>query len=190
MFVIEHRLSASARRDFVALLEQHVGPRLRRQRNGYAAGRRFAWLAWEPAFVEPALACERPRGRVWEALQSLTPGIETAECWFNGDGSSPGIRPHRDAPYAHREAYLLNLGPTTFRIWLPDRHAPDVPCRSRVVKVNRRFTEHEIELRGGELIAFDCKTLHASSTRASRRWGVGMWRFQPEWKARARFVGQ
>lgn len=185
MFEILKELSRGDVRQLVGLLDREVEPRLVRQERGYASGRRYAWLGWEPSFQEPPSALARPRGRLWSALQEWVPEIEAAECWCNGEGSSPGIRPHRDAPYADPVAYILNLGRTRFRIWLPTDCVPH-PGLARIA-AHTRFSEYAMELTGGELIRFDCKVLHASATEEVRRWGIGMWKFKASWKERAEF---
>jgi hypothetical protein len=169
--------------EYVELLEVEVAPRLETQEEGYARNRQFAWLAWKPTFVGSPEAVAQPEGQLWERLQGLVPGIQLAECWRNGEGSSPGINPHRDAPYAANTAYVLNLGRTLFRIWLPNGASTPVGLRPK--KVNARLTEFEIDLQGGELLAFDCKRLHGSRSDAEKRWGIGMWSWKPEWRQAA-----
>lgn len=180
-FNIIERLSKEDVRRYIDLLEDEVAPRLARSKKGYARGRLYAWLNWRPA-LDGESADPQPTGDLWSALTILVPGIETAECWLNGRDSSAGIHPHRDASYAERVAYILNLGPTRFRIWLP-RSEP-AHCALACVKRNAKFDEYVAELKGGELIRFDCKMLHGSTSDADTRWGVGMWTISPAWKAK------
>jgi hypothetical protein len=172
-------------RAFVSLLEEEVADRLAIQPGGYARGRASAWLAWEPGFTDPPRAIERPRGELWERLSQLVPGIDAAECWLNGQFSSSGIHPHRDASYADNSAWVLNLGPTVFRIWIPRDIRPDAVLLKK--RVNAKFIEYEARLAGGELLTFNCKLLHGSRTCAAERWGIGMWRFKCAWKREAMF---
>lgn len=180
------RLEPDERAVILALLEREVAPRLDIQERGYAAGRRFAWLAFRPSFAATQPLLEpMPRGELWRQLERLVPGIETAECFRNGVGSSPGIRPHRDAAYASRQAWLLNLGETTFRIWLPHDVAPAAALNAARGNAGTKYTEWTVPLVGGELLTFDCKTLHGSHSAAPERWAIGMWRFQDAWRPHA-----
>ena len=188
LFAITDRLSESRVAETLRLLEREIRPRLEKRPRGYARGRQYAWLAWQPSFGEPKEAVERPRGELWEELASLVPGIETAECFRNGNESSLGIHPHRDSPYAAKIAFVLNLGSTRFRIWLPNE-AP-VDSALEAVKVHRTLTEYEAHLEGGELISFDCKRMHGSRSEAEERWAIGMWKFDPRWKQSALFQYQ
>jgi len=183
MFEIQEHLDKHAQGRLVDLCRKEVGPRLEVQEKGYARGRASAWLNLKPTFTDPPKIESQPRGALWKQLQSHVPAAETAEIWRNGTGSSPGIHPHRDASYAARTAWLLNLGSTHFRIWIPnDAPSPDGMER---VKVNAKFTEWSIALEGGELICFDCKLLHGSRTSVPERWGIGLWTFATAWKERA-----
>jgi hypothetical protein len=180
------RLRAEETDALLRLLGAEVAPRLAVQDKGYARGRQSAWLAWEPSF-DAGRAWRRPTGSLWTRLCDLVPGCELAECFRNGAGSSPGIKPHRDAPYAERTAWLVNLGPTTFRIWLPHGSHPAPGVAHVASPPGRRFTEHRIPLAGGEVLRFDCKLLHGSATTAEERWAVGLWTFKPAWRAAATF---
>ena len=180
-FDIVQNLSADEIRRYVTLLEQEVAPRLQKSESGYARGRLHAWLNCRPS-LDREVSVPQPTGNIWSALTELVPGIETAECWLNGRDSSKGIHPHRDATYADRMAYILNLGSTRFRIWLPrsePAHA-DLVCVQR----NAKYDEYIAELTGGELIRFDCKMLHGSTSSAQSRWGIGMWTVSTKWKSR------
>jgi hypothetical protein len=189
MIELTDRLSPDRSSAIQVLLEQEVQARLERQASGYARGRLFAWLAYQPSFVEPAEAREQPTGQLWQVLRRLVPGIECAECFRNGEGSSPGIRPHKDASYADSTAWLLDLGQTSFRIWLPKSAVPPGALDARMVKEGKVLAEWEIALRGGELLRFNCKLMHGSKSAAPARWAIGMWRFKPQWVSRARFHG-
>lgn len=186
MFEIQQQLDAAAQQRVIDLCVHEVAPRLRRQETGYARGRTFAWLKRRPTYTDPPLAEAQPAGKLWEVLQTLVPDAEAAEVWRNGVGSSPGIHPHRDASYAASTAWILNLGATRFRLWVPNDAPPTVSMEQ--VKINPKFTEWAIDLEGGELICFDCKQLHGSQSSAAQRWGIGMWKFSTAWKERASFV--
>ena len=180
-FQIAWRLDKACRDKLIGLLENEVGPRLTLQKTGYARGRRSTWLGYQPNFMGPPGAIPCPHGRVWDELQRLVPGFETAECWINGAraNSSPGIVPHRDASYAAHQAWIVNLGSTTFRIWIDKRIA--VADDLVLIKRHKKFNEYSVGLVGDEIIAFDCKNLHGSINAADSRWGIGLWKFKPQW---------
>lgn len=184
-FRIVRRLDRAQRELLIARLEAEVRPRLERRKGGYASGRQQAWIGWQPALGNPASAAARPRGALWDDLQAIVPGFETALCWLNGEqeDSSLGIRPHRDAGYAAREAWIVNLAPCEFRIWIDKRLAAAAPLNP--VTRNKTNIEYAVNLVGDEVIAFDCKDYHGSKTLAASRWGIGLWTFNPDWARKA-----
>ena len=179
-FALIAHLDAAAQAHLLDLLRTEAEPRLKVQPRGHARGRRSCWLAWEPAFGTTVERTPQPRGDLFERLAQLVPDAELAECWRNGEQSSAGITPHRDANYADVTAWLINLGPTRFRIWLPRDERPSEPLR--LARRNRVHWEWQVELTGGEVLQFNCKRLHASRTLARERWAVGLWRFSDTWR--------
>jgi hypothetical protein len=77
---------------------------------------------------------------------------------YSGDRSI-GIQPHRDASYANREAYGINLGRCDFTVG------------NNIYKLN-----------GGEVYSFDCKTLH-SADPSTNRWALNLWTAKSMWMA-------
>lgn len=182
------RLTPNEKAEILDLLESEVHPRLvREERRSYAEGRLQAWLAWQPEYGEVPRAERRPRGALWDVLKRYVSGFELAECYLNSTDrgrSSRGIRPHKDHTYAAPTAWLINLGPTRFRIWLPHAERPD-GLRFVAVKENRTNVEFGVDLEGDEVIEFNSKMMHASRTEADARWGIGLWTFNPTWKMAA-----
>ena len=185
-FDLLRRLEGDEQAWFIDCLEREVAPRLVTAPKGYARGRRSAWLAWEPPLGDKFEVKEQPKGELWRRLKELLPDAETAECWRNGRESSRGIHPHMDSSYAAPLAYLLNLGETRFRLWLPREEVPHALLARK--KVNAKLIEYQASLEGGELIAFNCKRYHGSQSDADSRWGIGLWSFKREWRDRARFI--
>jgi len=78
---------------------------------------------------------------------------------YSGD-KAIGIKPHRDASYANREAYGINLGICNFTVG-----------------------DRSYQLIGGEVYSFNCKILH-SADPSPHRYGMNLWTAKSIWIAR------
>jgi hypothetical protein len=128
----------------------------------YAKNRQRAWLngLGEPHLSYPKIS-ESTQNQaidqfIWDKL-----GINYDFCLahYSGDKAS-GIKPHRDASYANREAYGINLGICKFTI-----------------------ADKTYELSGGEIYTFNCKVIH-SADPSPHRWGLNLWTAKPIWLSR------
>ena len=153
----------------VALLDRHVKGALSPDVSNYAKGRTRAWLQREmplgptqrekPGLIIPEL---------WAALSGIwakhLPGRPQTGLAVHG---RIGIRVHRDASYARPACMNVNLGQA---LWFhdPDRNGKQDYDTPR---------EKSIALRGGEVIAFDCKHPHGSIVTApdGDRWAIILW---------------
>lgn len=159
------RLSPTTVRNVIAHLERIVAPELSPDVSTYARGRTRAWLQYEAPL---------------SARQHYRPGLRDTKLWTwltkiwgqAGYAGAPdvglalhgpiGIRPHRDASYAHAGALTVNLGPAEWG-WHPDRHGQS-PAQLEWAS-----------LAGGEILRFDCKHLHSSRNLDPRRWAIVLW---------------
>ena len=151
-------------------MRQHLdcvaAPKLAPDVSNYAPGRSRVWIQHEAP-----LSQNREYGpglkdpKLWTWLE---------KCWTRARYSGKpdlglalfgdiGIRPHRDATFAHCAALTVNLGTVDWG-WQCDR--------------NGQPAKHLLDwttLDGGELLAFDCKHVHASRKLAATRWAIVLW---------------
>ena len=152
-------------------LDRHVAPHLAPDVSNYARGRQRAWLEIE-APLGPTQPW-RPGPRLGAALALAGPGLA-------GDShpaSEPalglairgdvGIAWHRDAAYAKSDAIIVNLGPATFEI-----------DAERDSANGRPLDPVSLDLRPGDVIAFDCKHQHRVLDADPARWSVVLWRLK------------
>ena len=150
-------------------LNREVKPALTPDVSSYARGRTRCWLEWEgplsarqdyrPALVVPAL---------WDRLTAIwkESGLKGRPDLGLALHGPVGIRPHRDASYARSTALSINLGKASWG-WSPERHSNDA--------ANLRW----MDLKGGEVIVFDCKHRHAARSVAPDRWAIIVWQTKP-----------
>ena len=147
-------------------LDRVAGPHLAPDVSNYARGRTRVWLQHEGPLSQyrdygPGLK----DAKLWAWLE---------QCWTRASYAGKpdlglalygniGIRPHRDATYAHCAALTVNLGAVDWG-WQNNR--------------NGQPAEHLLDwttLDAGELLAFDCKHVHASRKLAATRWAIVLW---------------
>lgn len=160
-----------------AWLESFVRPHLTADVSSYARGRQRAWLGVEPSLS----ATGRERTGVTVDAKILARLAELLE-WdfdfclvtYSGDTQAVGIGPHRDAGYADFEARGIHLtGECLFSHW------QDYEGLGRSRRLANSTGEVEpttqLVMQPGQVIAFNCKDLHAA-TPGERRWGMNFWR--------------
>jgi hypothetical protein len=127
----------------------------------YAKGRKRAWLngLGEPHLSFPKISKSIQHLEIDQFIRSHL-GINYDFCLahYSGDRSI-GIQPHRDASFANREAYGINLGKCDFTVG------------DRLYKLN-----------AGEVYSFDCKALH-SADPSTNRWALNLWTAKSMWIA-------
>lgn len=157
-------------RTVVEHLDCHVAPHLAPDVSSYAKGRQRAWLEIEAPLGRaqpwrPGLASHRLwpwLAAVWRRIDPHTdPQVGLA---IRGD---TGIAWHRDASFAHARAVLVNLGPCTFEL-----------DRARDSSNGHPADPVSLELRGGEVLDFDCKHQHRVLDAVPSRWSVVLWRLK------------
>lgn len=131
--------------------------------SNYARGRERYWLFQEPilssgrngspVIYKPAQVDDR----LCVFIRKLVPSVS---CALVAKGT--GISWHRDAAYADKTAWLLNLGSAKFQI--AERRSSVPPAY---------FEEHQLV--GGEFITFDCKRPHRSIEVDDDRWVIVIW---------------
>ena len=168
------RLAEATARAVAAHLDRHVAPHLAPDVSSYARGRQRAWLEIEAPLGptqpwRPGIASERLWPWLVKVWQRLHPASEPAlGLAIHGP---TGIAWHRDAAYARRDALIVNLGPATFEI-----------DAERESANGRPLDPVSLDLRPGDVIAFDCKHQHRVIDADPARWSVVLWqlkRFPP-----------
>ena len=177
---VSHVLEESERRALVEHLENNVQGRLVQDVSNYAKGRTRAWLQWEGPLSKWRDYGEGVRDdKLWPWLVRLWqahgwPGTPDLGLAIHGP---VGIRPHRDATYAHANAVTVNLGAVEWG-WHPQRQGNDpegLDWRT---------------LSGGEILRFDCKHLHSSRRLDAKRWAIILWQAKiptPDQRAKTLF---
>ena len=156
-----------------AIIAAEIEPMMSADVSTYARGRRRAWLGPEPRlgakrgsnaaqgyYPGPGnthTAAEAFCRRVWQRFLPEEPPLGPILV----TSGTQGISPHRDASYARPIALTINLGDA---LWLhnADRHS------------QARDGLTEIRLTGGEILAFDCKHIHACRP-APDRFAIHLW---------------
>jgi hypothetical protein len=118
-----------------------------------AKGRENFWLQWEPNYASKTYAPGIIDERLWAFIKRIEPTADLAQVFYG----NRAIDWHRDASYAHKEAWLLALGQSTFQI------------------ENRDGVIQSLNLFGGELLKFDCKLRHRATNVHADRIGIGIW---------------
>lgn len=163
MIQVVKRLDEAMRGRIAGWLIPLCMPALRLDASSYARGRQRVWLGLEPSLtrdVKVKLALKlQPEQRA-----ALAEAIEWRFDWalvtYSGDDAT-GITPHRDASFAAPLARGLNLaGKVRFDYW---ENGLDGTGKTT------------LDLMPGDVIAFDCKRLHACAPQP-RRWNVNFWR--------------
>jgi hypothetical protein len=128
----------------------------------YAKNRQRAWLngLGEPHLSYPKIFESIQHQAIHKFIRNQL-GINYDFCLahYSGDKAS-GIKPHRDASYANREAYGINLGMCNFTVG-----------------------DKTYDLKSGEVYSFNCKILH-SADPSPHRYGINLWTAKPIWLAR------
>ena len=150
-----------------AMIAAEIEPMMSADVSTYARGRRRAWLGPEPRLG--ARRGSNARQGYYPGPWNTHPAIE-AFCRYIWEEYLPdepplgpilvtsgtqGISPHRDASYARPIALTINLGDA---LWLHNRDR-DSQARDGLT---------EMRLTGGEILAFDCKHIHACRPAADR----------------------
>ena len=165
-----YRLAEDTAGAVAAHLARHVAPHLTPDVSSYARGRQRAWLGIEAPLGptqpwRPGLASERLwpwLTRVWQRFHPASdPAVGLA---IHGD---TGIAWHRDAAYAKNDALIVNLGPATFEI-----------DAERDSANGRPLDPVSLDLRPGDILAFDCKHQHRVVDADPTRWSVVLWRLK------------
>ena len=164
------RLADATARAVAGHLDRHVAPHLTPDVSNYARGRQRAWLEIEAPLGptqpwRPGLASDRLWPwlvRVWRRFHPASePALGLA---IRGD---VGIAWHRDAAYAKSDALIVNLGPATFEI-----------DAERDSANGRPGDPVSLDLRPGDVIAFDCKHQHRVVDADPARWSIVLWRLK------------
>lgn len=128
----------------------------------YAKNRQRAWLngLGEPHLSYPKISESIQHQDIDKFIRNQL-GINYDFCLahYSGDRAI-GIKPHRDASYANRQAYGINLGACNFTI-----------------------ADKTYNLTGGEVYSFNCKVLH-SADPSPHRYGINLWTAKPIWLGR------
>jgi hypothetical protein len=130
--------------------------------SNYAKNRQRAWLngLGEPHLSYPIISESIQHEAIDRFIRdNLDINYDFCLAHYSGD-KAIGIKPHRDASYANREAYGINLGNCNFTI-----------------------SDKTYELTGGEIYTFNCKVVH-SADPSPHRWGLNLWTAKPIWLSR------
>lgn len=128
----------------------------------YAKNRQRAWLngLGEPHLNYPKISPSILHPAIDRFIrENLGINYDFCLAHYSGD-KAIGIKPHRDASYANREAFGINLGGCNFTV-----------------------RDKTYELSGGEIYTFNCKILH-SADPSPHRWGLNLWTVKPIWLSR------
>ena len=159
------RLAPATVRDVIAHLENTVAPALSPDVSSYARGRTRAWLQYEAPLSRRQnyrRGLRDPKLWTWLATTWQRAGYAGTPDLALALHGPIGIRPHRDASYAHAHALTVNLGTAEWG-WHPDRQGQN--------PANLHWTT----LTGGEILKFDCKHLHSSRNLDPARWAIVLW---------------
>lgn len=149
----------------VRWLESTIRPCLTPDVSNYAKGRLRCWLGTEPTLTKPArlLPGTEVDPRVLNRLAELISWpFDFCLATYSGDEIGVGIKPHRDAYFARHEARSLHLSGECLWSYWRDRGGIELP-------------HDELLLEPGQVIAFDCKRLHAAAP-GPKRWNLNFWR--------------
>jgi hypothetical protein len=128
----------------------------------YAKNRQRAWIngLGEPHLSYPKISESIQHPEINRFIRQDL-GINYDFCLAHYSGEKAiGIKPHRDASYANREAFGINLGNCKFTV-----------------------ADKTYELTGGEIYTFNCKVVH-SADPSPHRWGINLWTAKPIWLSR------
>lgn len=159
-----------------AWLETYIRPSLTPDVSNYAKGRLRCWLGWEPMLYAPFTSkpAVPTRDETWLWLQDAL-SIRFDYCLVTWSGpDATGILPHRDAGYADYEAWGWHVnGDCRFDYW-NDRQSFYAAMSSGEAPSDGPPT-HQLGLRPGDLVRFNCKNTHAA-TPSVGRWNLNFWR--------------
>jgi len=132
----------------------------------YAPNRQKIWLNTEPVLYGNGRVTKPSKlqsAAAFERLQKILE-IDFDFCLITYSGSeATGIDFHRDATFAAKIAYGLNLGDCDF-YWNPDRHEENA----------NKDNSDLWQLKMGDFVEFDCKHRHAAVPWPNR-WGLNFW---------------
>lgn len=155
------------------IVAAEIEPMMSADVSSYARGRRRAWLGPEPRLGarrgsnaaqgyypgpwNTHAAVEAFCRRIWRRFLPEEPPLGPILV----TSGTQGISPHRDASYARPIALTINLGDA---LWLhnAERHS------------QQHDSLTEMRLTGGEILAFDCKHIHACRP-APDRLAIHLW---------------
>lgn len=127
----------------------------------YSKGRLICWINKEPLLYIRRDCLKLSKSAHKDSLiPSLCSGLLDFEptyilITFSGKEAS-GINWHRDSTYAAPIAATINLG----------------PCKFGLVNTNKE--EEWLDMKGGEVITFNCKQLHCAIP-SPNRWAIHCW---------------
>ena len=165
------RLADATARAVAEHLDRHVAPHLAPDVSNYARGRQRAWLEIEAPPRPHAALAARPRLRpalalAGPGLAAVPPGERTRPGgWpYGATSASPGTatRPTRRATPSSSTS-----GRATFEI-----------DAERDSANGRPLDPVSLDLRPGDVIAFDCKHQHRVLDADPARWSVVLWRLK------------
>jgi len=157
-------LSPETQEWLLSVLENEIAPMLVKDISSYAPGRMRTWMPYE-APLDTSASKNKPfvpgvlHDELWQFIVDLCHkhGMKAQTCLISKGGN---IKPHRDTTYADAWAMGINLGVCNWHISSTrDGAKPD-------------FT---MNLKGGEVFAFNSKHVHAVTDAASDRWAINVW---------------
>lgn len=157
-------LSPETQEWLISILENEIAPVLVKDISSYAPGRMRTWMPYE-APLDTVANKGKPftpgvlHDELWQFIVDLCHkhGMKAQTCLISKGGN---IKPHRDTTYADSWAMGINLGVCNWHISSTrDGAKPD-------------FT---MNLKGGEVFAFNSKHVHAVTDAAENRWAINVW---------------
>jgi hypothetical protein len=134
---------------------------LKQDPSSYSKGRLLCWINKEPLLYikRDCLKLSKPSYKD-SLIPSLCEGllnfkVDYILVTYSGNNAN-GINWHRDSTYAAPIAATINLG----------------PCKFGLVNTNKE--EQWLDMKGGEVITFNCKQLHCAIP-SPNRWAIHCW---------------